>query len=244
MTEPLFIAEVADKCVGDVVNVAGSEGRHAVSVKRLRVGESVLLADGLGHGIRGEVIETGKDVFSVRVGNVLQAPQRPIRWTAVQGLAKGPRSDIAIEALTELGVDEIIAWQAFRSVVRWEKKADKGIAKWQSTVREASKQSRRLVIPEISYADAAQIAKRISEADCALILHEDSKTGLSEIELPKSGEILFVIGPEGGISPEEVEQFESAGGKLVGLGEQVLRTSTAGLVALSQLQILSQLGAA
>ncbi len=241
MTDALFLADVVGKNPGDIVDVSGAEGRHAVTVKRLRMGESILLADGAGTGVQAEVVDIGKAEFSARVTQVFEKQPAKIKWTAVQGLAKGPRSDIAIEALTELGVDEVIAWQATRSVVRWEKKAEKGLAKWAATLREASKQCRRFDIPELSYANSKEVAQRVSSAACSLILHEDAETPLSQIELPAAGEIVFIIGPEGGISPQEAADFEQAGAKMVSLGDYVLRTSTAGLVALSQLQLLSQI---
>ncbi len=249
MTDACYLAELGGAQPGDLVEVTGDEGRHAVVVKRTRVGETVLVADGAGAAIRGEVVEVGKQQIRVRVLDRLSTPQRTHRWTAVQALAKGDRSDIAVESLTELGTDRIIAWQAARSVVRWDPrpgergKADKGVAKWQTTAREATKQSRRFRVPQVSYADTAGVVELIRSADLALVCHEDAAVPLPRVPLPASGEVVVVVGPEGGISPDELEAFQAAGAQLVGLGDGVLRTSTAGVVALAQLQALAELQA-
>lgn len=240
MTAPLFLADVANKQVGDVVVVTGDEGRHAAVVKRTRVGETVLLADGAGHGVRGEVTAVDKAGISVRVDQLLTAPAHPHRWVGVQALAKGDRSDVAIEAVTELGVDEVLAWQASRSIVRWDHgKADKGLAKWQATAREASKQARRLVVPAVSAVSTSQVCQRIRDAACAFVLHEDAAEPLGARALPGAGEVLFIVGPEGGISTQELDAFTQAGAIPVTVSDGVLRTSTAGVVALAQLQLLA-----
>lgn len=240
MTDPCYLAELGAPSVGDVVQVAGEEGRHAAVVKRTRVGEVVLVADGRGRAIRGPVTEVGKQGISVQVDECLTSAPAAHRWTAVQALAKGDRSDIAVESLTELGATQIIAWQAARSVVRWDEagKADKGVAKWQATARESTKQSRRFVVPEVSYASTERLAAVLGGADLALVAHEDADRPLAGVALPATGEVVIVVGPEGGISPEELARFTAAGAQLVSLGDGVLRTSTAGIVALAQLQAL------
>ena len=241
MTDALYLAPIGGATVGDVVQVTGDEGRHAAVVKRTRVGESLLIADGRGKAVRGEVVEVTKQSVAVRVAELLVEPVHPHTWTVVQGLAKGDRSDIAVEAMTELGAGRIIAWQAARSVVRWDGKVDKGIAKWQATAREATKQSRRFRVPEIDYLTSAQLRVLIGEAALTLVCHEDATEPLARVQLPPVGEVVVIIGPEGGISPEELSAFEAAGARLVSLGDGVLRTSTAGLVALAQLQALAAL---
>ena len=237
MTDALYLAEVAGVALGDLVEITGDEGRHAATVKRTRVGEHLLVADGLGRAIRGEVVEVAKAAVRVRIDEVLEQTARPHQWVAVQGLAKGERSDIAVEALTELGADEIIAWQSERSVSRWDGKVDKGVAKWAMTARQATKQSRRFTVPRIGYA-AADIVEHLADCDLVLVAHEEATTPLARIELPSQGRIAVVIGPEGGISERELERFVAAGAQVVSLGDGVLRTSTAGLVALAQLQAM------
>lgn len=241
MTEHCYLADLATARLGGSVTVGGDEGRHAAVVKRTRLGEVVLLTDGRGQAIRGPVIEVGKQSISVQVAELLSAAPGRHRWTAVQALAKGDRSDIAVESLTELGAARIVAWQAARSVVRWDAKAAKGITKWQATARESTKQSRRFIVPEVSYATTREVIELVRAADLVLVCHEQAITPLAHVQLPEAGEVVLIVGPEGGISAEELAGFETAGAKLVSLGDGVLRTSSAGVVALAQLQVLANL---
>lgn len=238
MTYPLFLADLDDAQPGALIEITGDEGRHAAVVKRLRVGEKVLLADGKGSGLSGEVTQVTKAGISVVVDELITRDEPELRVVAVQALAKGERSDIAVEAMTELGISEIIAWQSARSIVRWQNKAEKGLAKWQSAAISATKQSRRFRIPQVNYATTEQLCQRITEAQCCLVLHEDATEALSHVQLPATGECLIVIGPEGGITPEELDAFKAAGAQIVSISDAVLRTSTAGVVALAQIQAL------
>lgn len=244
MTDPLFLTRpggLAGIAAGDVASVEGDEARHAVAVRRIRVGERVMLADGAGAGVRGEVVEATRERLGVRVGELLQAPPAPVRWVVAQALAKGERSDLAVEILTEVGVGEVLAWQAARSVVRWEAKADKGVAKWAATAREAAKQSRRLTVPAVGYARTAEVADRIARADLALVLHEDATDDIAAVTPPDHGEVVLVVGPEGGIAPEELGAFRDAGARAVRISDAVLRASTAGAIALAQLDLLEKI---
>lgn len=247
MTDACYLAELGGAQPGDLVVVSGAEGRHAAVVKRTRVGEKVLVSDGRGAAIHGEVVEVGKQQISVRVTRCLSEPVTAHRWTVVQALAKGDRQEVAVESLTELGVARIVAWQAARSIVRWDGragaggKADKGVERWQATARESTKQSRRFRVPKVEYATSEQLRTLISSADLALVCHEDAATPLAQISLPERGEVVVVIGPEGGLTVDELSAFQAVGGQLVSLGDGVLRTSSAGVVALAQLQVLADL---
>lgn len=241
MSLPLFLAELAGAVVGGAVTVTGDEARHAVSVKRIRVGERVLLSDGAGRTVTGEVVATGKQELEVSVERIDDAPAPALEVIAVQALAKGDRSELAVEMLTEVGVRRILAWQAARSIVRWQgERAAKSLAKWQSTAREAMKQSRRGFLPEVTAASTKDVAALLADVELALVLHEDATEHIARVPLPARGRIALVIGPEGGISPEELATFEAAGARLVLVSDGVLRTSTAGAVAVGQIEALTK----
>ena len=241
MSDALFLARFDQVRIGGIVEVTGDEARHAVVVKRTRPGESVLLADGAGRAVRGRVVAAEKNRLALEVTEILASPPRAHRFVVAQALAKGDRSELAVEMMTELGVDEILAWQASRSIVRWQgERGAKSLGRWAATAREATKQSRRFRIPEVSAADTSRVAERIGAAELALVLHESAEKTLSRVNLPDAGEILLIVGPEGGISPDELERFQQAGAVPVRISDGVLRTSTAGAIAIGQLTVLGE----
>ncbi|ARF55281.1 16S rRNA (uracil(1498)-N(3))-methyltransferase [Streptomyces gilvosporeus] len=235
MTAPVFLAEsLADVRPGGTVVLDGPEGRHAVSVRRLRVGEEIVLTDGQGTGVHGTVAGVeGKDRLTVAVeGLRTEDPPAPT-LTVVQALPKGDRGELAVETMTETGVDAIVPWPAARCVTQWKgERAAKSLAKWRATAREAGKQSRRLRFPEVTDPlTTRQVAALLADADFAAVLHEEGSTPLATAELPAEGSIVLVVGPEGGVSPEELAAFAEAGAQPYRLGSTVLRTSTAGTAA-------------
>lgn len=241
MSDPLFLAHFDLVRIGGIVEVTGDEARHAVVVKRTVPGESVLLADGAGRAVRGRVVAAERNRLAVEVTEILGAPPHAHRFVVAQALAKGDRSELAVEIMTELGVDEILAWQASRSIVRWQgERGTKSLGRWAATAREATKQSRRFRIPEVSSASTNRVVERIGAAELALVLHESAEKTLARVDLPETGEILLVVGPEGGISPEELERFQQAGAVPVRISDGVLRTSTAGAIAIGQLTVLGE----
>lgn len=241
MTEPLFLAALAAPAVGQVVELTGDEGRHASAVRRLRTGEVVLISDGNGTAVRGPVVSADKNGLSITVEEVLREPERPVRYVAVQALPKGDRAEQAVETLTELGIDEIVPWQAERSVVKWApERVERGLTRWRATAREAAKQCRRFHVPTVTMPmTTAEIALRIAQTDLTVVLHETAETRLGTFGLPPIGEIMFIVGPEGGLTDDEVAAFTAAGGRTALIADAVLRTSTAGVVALAQLQALA-----
>ncbi|GAB3764090.1 16S rRNA (uracil1498-N3)-methyltransferase [Nocardioides ginsengisegetis] len=232
-----LVPSLAGVAAGASVEVTGDEAHHAVAVRRLRVGEQVVLTDGLGVSVKGAVASTGKRVFSVEVASVdVSSPPSP-SLVVVQAIPKGDRGELAVEMLTEIGVTEIVPWAASRSVAVWKgERAVKSLARWRSTAREAAKQARRSWFPEVSeMASTASVASLVGSADLAVVLHEEASVPLSSVTVPASGRIVVVVGPEGGVSPEEISTFVAAGAASVRLGSEVLRTSTAGVAAVSAL---------
>ena len=239
MTAPLFFSETVGRPeVGSLVTLEGDDGRHAVVVRRIRPGEELIVGDGRGFGVRGRVQEVGRVSLTLEVTETLTAPASGRSVVAVQALAKGERSELAVEMLTETGVTAVVPWAASRSIVRWAgERGERSRARWQATAREAAKQSRRLRIPEVTEPmTTAQVAQRIAGADVALVLHEPADQRLIEHSVPEVAEILVVIGPEGGIAPEELDAFVAAGASIVSISDGVLRTSTAGAVAVALLR--------
>jgi 16S rRNA (uracil1498-N3)-methyltransferase len=240
VTAPLFLAEdLADPlpAPGAELVLGGDEGRHAAVVRRIAAGEAVLVSDGRGRGVRARVVEASKAGLRLEVVEQLSVAEPPRRIVAVQALAKGDRSELAVEMLTEVGVTEIWPWQASRSIVRWSaERGEKALGRWRSTAREATKQSRRLRIPEVRpVLSTAQLCTALAVADLALVLHEEATIGLRDVPLPDRGAVVVVVGPEGGISGDELERFAAAGAQPVLVSDAVLRTSTAGVVAVAGL---------
>jgi 16S rRNA (uracil1498-N3)-methyltransferase len=218
---------------GDTVLVEGDEAHHAVAVRRLRVGEAVVLTDGAGTTVTGTVAATGKRELTVEAVEVVTASAPDPALTVVQALPKGDRGELAVEVLTEIGVATIVPWAASRSVAVWKgERAEKSLARWRSTAREAAKQSRRAWFPEVTgLASTPDVVALLAAADLAVVLHEEATTPLSSLEVPTTGTVAVVVGPEGGLTDDEVAAFAAAGAVPVRLGAEVLRTSTAGLAA-------------
>ncbi|MEU9088303.1 16S rRNA (uracil(1498)-N(3))-methyltransferase [Streptomyces sp. NPDC048357] len=235
MTAPVFVVEEVP--AGPEFVLDGPEGRHAVSVKRLNPGEALVLTDGRG-GWAEAVVKAaeGKDRLVVTVSSAGVEPEPAVRITVVQALPKGDRGELAVETMTETGVDAIVPWQASRCITQWRgDRGAKSLAKWRATAREAGKQSRRVRFPEVAEAmSTKQVAALLAGADLGMVLHEDRDTpsgALATAALPSSGSVVLVVGPEGGVSPEELAAFAAAGAHPYRLGRSVLRTSTAGTAA-------------
>lgn len=230
----LFLVDAVPES-GDVV-VDGPEGHHAAAVRRVRHGEVVLVGDGAGTVARAEVtaVTKGAVTASVLERRVVAGPQP--RVAIAQALVKGDRGELAVELATEAGADVLIPWRAERCVARWEQgpRGDKALARWRTTAREAAKQARRAHAPVVTDpASTADLAARGSAA--VLVLEATATTSLGAATLPDGGEVLLVVGPEGGITDAELATLTCAGGLAVHLGPTVVRTSTAAAVALGAL---------
>ncbi|MCT1363834.1 MULTISPECIES: 16S rRNA (uracil(1498)-N(3))-methyltransferase [Microbacterium] len=233
-----FLVESAgDAAVGGLVSLTGAEAKHAAVVRRLRVGETVTVGDGRGVWLTGVAEEVSPSRVDVRIAERVEHEPATPRLVLVQALAKGDRDELAVQAACELGVDEIVPWQASRSVSRWEgPKAVKGRERWATIVREAAKQAHRTWVPEVAAPEStAQLAARAA-TQRVLLLDPTAPARLSTL-VPDDRDLVLVVGPEGGIAPEELERLAAAGAERVLLGDTVLRTSTAGPAAIAVLSV-------
>ena len=234
MTAPVFFVE-PQQLTADVCRISGDEGRHAATVKRMRVGERIDVCDGMGNRASGLVQALGRDWVDVNIDSRTRDEKNALQFVAVQAVAKGDRADLAIEVLTEVGVDQIIPWQSQHSVAKWDD-SGKSLSKWERVAREASKQSRRSWVPDVRNAlNTDSIISELADYECVVVLHESADASLAEIALPDSGPVAIVIGPEGGISGAELDAFQGIDAQIVRMGHTVMRTSTAGGVALAVL---------
>jgi 16S rRNA (uracil1498-N3)-methyltransferase len=239
VVEPLFISPIpSDTKAGSKIKIAGAEAKHAISVRRLQIGEAISVSDGQGNKARGKVIQLSKDFLELNVESIESIERPKPQIILVQALAKGDRDEMAVQACTELGIQTVIPWQSERSVSIWKpEKQDKHRLRWQTIATEASKQSLRPFIPEVERVlGTSELVERLKQFDLTLVLDPTSSTSLTSVSLAGHQSIAVVVGPEGGISPEELGQFGSAGLSLVGLGSGILRTSTAGVAVVSYLQ--------
>jgi 16S rRNA (uracil1498-N3)-methyltransferase len=232
LSAPVFVLGGGGLHTGATVVLDGPEGRHAATVQRLGVGESLVVTDGIGTSAAGTVVRAEHDRLEVEIGEVVLAPPPQPRLVVVQALAKGDRGELAVATMTEVGADVIVPWAAARCVVRWEgTRAEKALARWRATSRESAKQARRTRFPEVTgLASTRDVVARLPEAALAAVLHEEAVAPLGAAAVPEAGDVVLVIGPEGGISAEELAAFEAAGATSYRLGPSVLRTSTAGAV--------------
>ncbi|CAB4614158.1 MAG: 16S rRNA (uracil(1498)-N(3))-methyltransferase [Actinobacteria bacterium] len=231
----LFFTAVARTLTsGQTYVLSGEEGRHAATVKRLRVGESLQLTDGTGIRIEAKVLENRGASLELKIEAITEEEPSSLQLTLVQALAKGDRDELAVQAATELGAVSIVPWQANRCVSKWEDaKLVRGVTRWQTIVAEAAKQSLRVTTPNVlSAVSSSELAEMVSSFDKVLVLDPTGEKSLRSL-LPLTGKLAVVVGPEGGIDLSELELLERAGAERVHLGTGILRTSTAGLAAIS-----------
>jgi 16S rRNA (uracil1498-N3)-methyltransferase len=237
MTVPIFHAPRETLAGASSVRLDGPEGRHAALVRRLQPRELVDLTDGRGLVAHCVVLRADGPALDLEVRELRDEPAPSPRLTVVQALAKGDRGETAVETMTEIGVDVIVPWSASRSITQWKgERGAKSLEKWRGTAREAAKQSRRAWWPEVTEpATTSEVAKLLAGAALPIVLHEEAEQGFAELDPPRASagaaEIVLVVGPEGGISPEERLRFAEAGAAPYRLGPTVLRTSTAGTAA-------------
>ncbi|HEX3813371.1 MAG TPA: 16S rRNA (uracil(1498)-N(3))-methyltransferase [Mycobacteriales bacterium] len=232
---PVFLVE--ELPTGGRTVLDGAEGRHAATVRRIEVGEFVALTDGAGGMAECTVTATGRDRLELDVLRLSQLTPPQPRLVVVQALPKGDRGQLAVELMTELGVDEVVPWAAARCEAKWPAdRVERGLSRWRATARTAAKQARRAWLPVISQpASTRGVCSLLSSAASGIVLHEQASRPLGSVPLPESGDLVLVVGPEGGLTEGEVTAFRAAGARSVRLGPTVLRTSTAGAAALAAL---------
>lgn len=238
MVEPLFKKSFSSlPSVGSLVELDAEEAKHAISVRRMRVDEAIQLTNGAGLRVKGFVAELKPKSMLIRVASVAQETRPEVELTLIQALAKGDRDELAIQAATELGIMNVFAWQAERSISRWDAaKAAKGKVRWQVICDEAAKQSLRVWHPQVhGLVDSEALVQMVANFDRVFVLDPTASHGLAK-QTEFAGKIAVVVGPEGGIDDAELARFEAAGAIRVGLGDSILRTSTAGVVAISVIQ--------
>lgn len=248
MSAPVFLADGKDLsafAAGSTFILDGDEGRHAGIVQRRTPGERIDIVDGMGTRLITTIVAVNQSQLDLQVNELVVEPANAYEFVLVQALAKGDRDEMAIEASTEIGIDGVVPWQADRSIVVWRgPRAAKSQARWVANIRAATKQARRARVPFVeqpvdSKALAQLIKSTVDAGGSAIVLHEEATTPVGHIALPEFAgtpvKVLLVVGPEGGMTEREVASFVEAGAQLGRLGPHVLRTSTAGPVALSVL---------
>lgn len=226
----LFFVDDLPMTVGATYEFKNEDANHAIRVLRMQSGDFFNLSDGNGAWSHVEVVEVHKKHLTL---NVLETGfQEPLEttFTVIQAIPKGDRVKEAIELCTEGGADRIVMWKASRSIG----KSDDKIEKLQNTAREASKQSRRFRIPAVvGVATTANIIDEIAKVDLAIVFHESATLKLSQVVAPGFKRVAIIIGPEGGLTEDEIDTFASAGAKVALMGRPILRSAHAGLAALS-----------
>jgi 16S rRNA (uracil1498-N3)-methyltransferase len=244
MSAGLFYIDAVPE-IGALAVVDGDEGFHAANVRRIRAGEHLDLSDGAGTVAHCVVEDAVKGRLSARVLERRSVSPAAPPVTVVQALPKSDRSELAIELATEAGADSFVAWHAARCVARWEgSRADKGLRRWSAVARSAARQSRRPQIPTVTgVVSTAELARRVTDEVAAggvvLVLHEAATEPLAKLPLAHAGSLTLIVGPEGGISDDEIRALADAGATPVRLGPTVLRTSTAAAVALGAIGVLT-----
>lgn len=233
---PVFLTSALPD--GERAFLDGEEGRHAANVRRMRQGEWLLLGDGLGELAECvvEAIRTGRDAeVELTLRRRWSCPLPQLRVTVAQALVKGERGELAVELATEAGADAIVPWRADRSIARWDEgpRGAKALQRWRRTARAAAKQARRGWVPEVREPVGLDgLAELVNGAAGALLLDGAAPGGFADVGLPATGELVLIVGPEGGCDDAERIRLSDSGATRCRLGSTVLRASTAAAVAL------------
>jgi 16S rRNA (uracil1498-N3)-methyltransferase len=229
----LFFVNDLPKVIGSSYEFGGEDAGHAIRVLRTQVGDNFALSDGQGAWSIVQVKNIDKKSMSLEVMQSGFEEALPVEFTVAQALTKGDRIKESIELNTAGGADVILLWAATRSIG---KATPDLMQKLATTAREASKQTRRNRIPFVmGVLDVKKIAAEIPNYDLAIVFHESAQLKLTEIVKPGIKKVLAIIGPEGGITDEELAIFTAAGAQVALLGRPIFRSAHAGMAALSGL---------
>lgn len=247
MSLPVFLYEFEQLPVPEqVLRLTGAEAKH-IAVRRLRAGAEVLLTNGNDSLVHGRLMHVDARECHVLVVSAELVERPKPHVTVVQALPKSDRAELAVDLMVESGVDAIIPWAAKNCVAKWNGKEEKAWQKWQNASREAAKQARRAWIPPIlSLHHEADVVKLIEEtvagSGAVAVLHEEEHASFAEFAKAAASvdNVVFIVGPEGGVSPEELEAFRAAGARSILLGPTVLRTALAGAAAINALGPLTK----
>lgn len=233
---PLFYIPDIPMALGERVRLVGGEGEHAAKVLRMQPGDETLLSDGRGNWSQTVVEDVDKKSMVLRVLDSGHQKKRDISITVVQGNVKADRRKENIELLVEAGVDRIVPWQSARAIARF----DEGVEKLQVAAREAGKQARRYWHTEVTeVVNTNQLLGLVRHADFAFLFDAEAEARLTDF-FPTHKyieNVLVIIGPEGGITPEEMEMLTAEGAQIVKLGRPILRAAHAGMAAVAALSV-------
>ena len=211
------------------------EAHHAIKVLRLNIGEVIKISDGVGNWVSGPIVEIAKKELFISITERGEIQAVKPELVLVQAITKSDRNKEMLELAVEAGVDRIIPWQSERSISKWQSDSEQ---KWQVGIKQSCKQARQIRLPQLMQVmSTAEVIKRIGEGGFGIVFHEEESTKFSELTIPNSqSSVYLVIGPEGGISEQELLSFQNNGSKVVRLGDTVLRSAHAGFAALSAVQ--------
>lgn len=233
----MFFVEAQPMAAGSSLQISGDEAHHAMKALRMQAGERLIVTDGMGKSAEAVITGIGTQL-DIQLGTVHNEPRPALEFTVVQALPKSDRGELAVELLTEVGVNSIVPWHSARCVSVWrdDKKRMRGQQKWQSSARTAAKQSRRVWWPQVhEVVDTSQVEELVGKSDVAVVLHEGAQQSLVEVQAPLSGLVTLMVGPEGGLDDAEVARLSNAGAQVCRMGPTVMRTSTAGAVGVAVL---------
>lgn len=211
------------------------EAHHAIKVLRLNIGEIIKISDGVGKWVSGPIVEIAKKELFISISERGEIQAAKPELVLVQAITKSDRNKEMLELAVEAGVDRIIPWQSERSISKWQSDSEE---KWQVGIKQSCKQARQTKLPNLMQVmSTAELVKTIGSGGYGIVFHEEASTKFSELTIPNSqSSVYLVIGPEGGISEQELLSFQNNGSKVVRLGDTVLRSAHAGFAALSAVQ--------